>query len=147
MIQRTKTWKHVRKSDNQIEDDVNKVKSRVKKYDTRRKRHIESNKRRENVLEQLIDNVGTGGVLSGSFLNSEDAYNKLTALQELHSSAFNGWMNSGRGSLVNVIQNDLTTTWLDDIIPNNPTTQAVIPWMIDLTFRSYIQNKLKGDIK
>jgi len=144
--ERTKTWKHVRKSDSQIETDPDKIKTKNKKYDTRRKRHIEGNRRRENVVEQLIDNVGLAGVLSGTFTDSDDAHDSLTALQELHSAAFSGWLNSGRGSLVSVIQNDATTTWLDDVVANNANTQAMCPWMIDLSFRSYIQDKLKGNV-
>ena len=147
MLERTKTWKHVRKSDGQLEEKASKKKVKGKKYNTRRKRHIEGIRRRENVVEQLIDNVGLGGVLSGAFTDESDAHDKLTSLQELHAAAFSGWKTSGRGSLVNVIQNDATTAWLDTVVPDNGTTQAMCPWMINLSFRAYIQDKLKGNVK
>jgi len=143
-LERTKTWKWMK--DDGTLDEIN-IKDRTKYYNTRRKRKIESERRRDNVIEQLIDHVGLGGVLSGAFTDADDAYNNLTALQELHSAAFTGWRSSGRGSLVDVIENDLTTTWLDTIIPDNATTQSMIPWMIGLDFRQYIQDKLKGNIK
>jgi len=142
VILRTKIWKHTDIS-SQSFDEVN-IKSKIKLYNTRRKRHIEGIKRRENVVEQLIDHVGLAGVLSGAFAGPDDAYNKLTALQELHSEAFGGWINSGRGSLIDVVGADTITTWFDTIIPDNGTTQAMIPWMIGLDFREYIQDKLKG---
>lgn len=143
-LSRTKTWKHVKISDGLV-DDVN-IKTRTKLYNTRRKRRIEAIRRRENVIEQLIDHVGLAGVLSGSFVDADEAYDELTSMQELHAASFEGWISSGRGSLIDVVQNDATTTWLDDVIPDNPTNQAMIPWMIGLTFRAYIQEKLKGNI-
>ena len=143
-LSRTKTWKWV-KGDGTL-DEIN-TKTRTKLYDTRSKRKIEGERRRSNIIEQLIDNVGLGGVLSGAFTSADDAYDKLTALQELHSSAFTGWMSSGRGSLVDLILYDTETAWLDVIIPDTPTTQAMIPWMIGYDFRDYIQMKLIGEIK
>lgn len=145
VLQRTKTWRHVRKSDGQLEDTV--VKTKTKIYDTRRKQHIEGNRRRENVVEQLIDNVALAGFLSGTFTTVDDAKEKLVALQELHASAFTGWKNSGRGSLIDVVENDVITTWLSDTVVDSPQTQAACSWMIGMTFRSYIQEKLKGNIK
>ena len=143
-LNRTKTWKWVDDSGNI--DQVN-VKIKSKQYNTRRKRKIEAERRRGNVIEQLIDHVGLGGVLSGAFVDADDAYDKLTSLQELHANAFTGWYSSGRGSLVDVTENDATTTWLDTVIPDNPTNQFMIPWIIGLDFRQYIQDKLKGNIK
>ena len=155
VLERVKHWKHVKKSDGSVESDSSKVKDKPKKYDTRRKRHIEGNRRRDNIIEQLIDNVGLAGVLTyattagagGGFADVSDAHEKLTTLQELHAAAFTGWRNSGRGSLTGVIQSDTTSTWLDDVVPDNATTQAMCGWMVGLTFRSYIQDKLKGNIK
>lgn len=145
--ERTKTWKHVVKSSGTPQSDVNKQKTKSKKYDTRRKRHKEGNRRRENIIEQLIDNIGLAGLLSGTFADVNEAHDSLTALQELHAASFSGWLNSGRGSLVDVIQNDATTTWLDSTVLDNASTQAMCSWMIGLTFRAYIQDKLKGNIK
>lgn len=142
--ERTKKWKYVKKDGTMDEDNI---KTKTKKYNTRRKRHIEAEKRRANVLEQLIDHVGLAGVLSGAFSDPDDAYDKLTAMQELHAAAFTGWMTSGRGSLADVVKNDATTAWLDTVIPDNATTQAMCSWMIGFDFRQYIQDKLKGNIK
>ena len=155
VLERVKHWKHVKKSDGSVESDSSKVKDKPKKYDTRRKRHIEGNRRRDNIIEQLIDNVGLAGVLTyattagagGGFADVSDAHEKLTTLQELHAAAFTGWRNSGRGSLTGVIQSDTTSTWLDDVVPDNATTQAMCGWMVGITFRAYIQDKLKGNIK
>lgn len=145
--ERDKKWKHVRKLDDQVEDDESKIKTKNKKYNTRKKRHNEGKRRRDNILEQLIDHVGLGGILSGVFSDPSDAYNKLTEMQELHANAFDSWMNSGRGSLYDDVAADTDTTWLDTEVPNNATTQAQCPWMMGLTFRDYIVEKLKGNVK
>ena len=89
-LERTKTWKHTKKSDGLPETDNAKTKVRNKKYNTRRKRHKEGNRRRENVMEQLIDNVGLGGVLSGAFASEDDAFDKLASIQKFtyHSAWF-----------------------------------------------------------
>ena len=148
VLDRTKTWKHVKKSDGTLEETPGKGnKTKPKQYDTRRKRHSEGVRRRDNVIEQLIDNVGLAGVLSGAFTGVGDAHDKLTALQELHASSFTGWKSSGRGSLVGVIQTDTTTAWLDNTVADTGATQVMCPFMIGLTFRAYIQDKLKGNIK
>lgn len=144
VLSRTKTWKWV-KDDGTIDETNVKVKPKL--YDTRKKRHVESVARRENIVQQLIDHVGLAGVLSGVFSDSSDAYDELTTLQEFHSNSFSGWVASGRGSLISVIETDTETTWLDSIIPDTPTTQAMCGWMIGLKFRDYIQEKLAGNIK
>lgn len=144
VLSRSKTWKWTM-CDGTL-DEVN-IKSKNKIYDTRRKQKIEAERRRNNVIEQLIDHVGLAGILSGAFSDIDEAYDSLTELQELHAKSFVGWISSGRGSLIDVIQTDSTTTWLDTTIPDTPQTQAMCPWMIGLTFRSYIQDKLKGNIK
>lgn len=143
-LSRTKTWKWY-KTDGTIDESNTKVRPKV--YDTRRKRHIEGNRRRINIEQQLIDNVGLAGILSGAFTNEDDAYNNLVALQELHASAFSAWLNSGRGSLYNDITNDSTTAWLNTVVPDTPQTQAMCPWMIGKSFREYIVLKLEGSIR
>jgi len=74
-LSRTKTWKWM--TDKEELDQVN-TKSKTKLYNTRRKRKIEAERRRDNVIEQLIDHVGLAGVLSGAFSSPDDAYDKLT---------------------------------------------------------------------
>ncbi len=146
-LSRIKTWKYAR--ENGELDEINK-KSRPKKYNTRRKRHKLGINKRNNIIEQLIDNVGTAGVISGTFTDELDAHSKLTALLIADSAEFIGYKESGLngvGTIYDVVLNDTTTTWLDSVIPDNATTQAVIPWMIGLDLRDYIISKLKGDIK
>lgn len=156
-LERDKTWKHFKKSDGLPEADVAKQKIKNKKYNTRRKRHIEGNRRRDNIMEQLIDHVGLGGVLTyvstptpgsdGGFPDEEDAFDKLAAIQKLYSASFAVWQNSGRGDIYDDVLNDTTTAWLNDIVPDNGTTQAMCAWMIGLDFRTYIIDKLKGNVK
>jgi len=143
-IEREKTWSLV-----YLNGDVNevKVKRKKKKYNTRRKSHIEGVRRRKNVEEQLIDNVALAGILSGTMTDQNDAFDKLVGLQQSHENAFATWINSGRGTLYDDIANDTTHIWLDDTIPDNATNQSMIPWMIGKTFKNYIVEKLKGNIK
>ena len=142
--ERVKTWKYAT-TDNVI-DEID-VKNKPKKYNTRRKRHIEGIRRRENIIEQFIDNVGLAGILSGVFVDANDAYEKLTLLQEYHASAFSSWTSSGKGSLIDAVENDNTNLWLNSVVLDNPSTQAMCPWMIGLTFKAYTKDKLKGNIK
>lgn len=141
VLSRIKSWTFYKEDGSSV-----LLKSKSKLYDTRRKRKIEAERRRNNVIEQLIDSVGLAGILSGVFTDEYDTYDKLTALQELHASSFVGWVSSGRGSLTTVIEDDTTTSWLDTVVADTPQTQAMCPWMIGLTFRHYIQEKLKGNI-
>lgn len=146
-LTRDKTWSHAR-LDGSI--DTLETKTRPKKYNTRRKRHTVGINKRTNIIEQLIDNVGLAGVLSGIFADKNEANSKLTDLVILYSGQFTGYKQSGldgTGTIYDVILNDSTTTWLTTVIPDNGTTQTMIPWMIGSDFRSYIISKLKADIK
>ena len=154
--ERTKTWKYA-KVGGGLDEKKTKVKN--KKYNTRRKRHVEGIKRRGNILEQLVDNVGMAAVLSGIFTSEGEAHEKLTALLQLHSSAFDGWKSSGRGTLYDDVLNDATTDWFDNVISNAtnqpepfrtviaPIEYTPVAHMMDMTMRSYIIEKLKGNIK
>lgn len=150
VLSRTKTWKYYM-DDGTIDETVSK--SKTKLYNTRTKRHKEGVKRRTNVIEQLIDNVGTAGILAAmagataGFTSEEDAHVKLTLLQERDADEFSSWTTSGLGSLTSVVTNDNDTDWLDLVIPDFAHTQALVPWMIGLTLRYYIVEKLKGNIK
>ncbi len=143
-ISRQKVWK-LAKLDGTLE--TIKIKQKTKLYNTRRKSHEEGIRRRKNIEEQLIDNVALAGILSAVFADENDAYDKLVELQEAHENAFASWINSGRGSLYDDITNDTTHTWLTSTIADNENTQAECDWMIGLTFKSYIVEKLKGNIK
>ena len=46
-----------------------------------------------------------------------------------------------------VILNDNDTTWLASTVADTPYTQAMCPWMIGLTFKNYISEKLKGNVR
>jgi len=146
---REKTWKHYR-TDGVL--DEKKKKRRPKKYDTREKRHKEGVRRRANLEEQLIDRVSLAGSLSGAFVGSNsdeiksDAYNKLTTLQETHSSSFSAWRNSGRGSIYNDLSNE-SISWVNIVVPDTPSTQVKCPWIIGMTLKGYMVEKLKGEIK
>jgi hypothetical protein len=143
VIGRTKTWKWV-KTDNSI-DTVN-IKTKSKIYDTRVKRRIEGERRRQNIIEQLTDNVGMAGVLTGTFNGEIHAHEMLTILLEEHASDFTGWKTSGLGSLVDNINSNTSSTWLNEIVGDNPLTQQVLPWMIGMSYREYFIEKLKGNI-
>lgn len=154
-ISREKKWKHVRQADGQI-DEIN-IKVKPKLYDTRRKRGKEGQRRRENIIDQLIDNVGLAGVISGIFTNEADAHTKLTELLADHSAAFNAWKKSSRGSLYSDILND-TTAWLLNSVssaanqpaPYNimmPIATTNVAHMQGLTLRDYMVSKIKGEIK
>lgn len=45
------------------------------------------------------------------------------------------------------IANDVDNTWLTTIIPDNGTTQAMCGWMIGMSLKDYIVEKLKGNIQ
>ncbi len=141
-ISRVKTWKHY-KEDGSL--DESKTKTKDKLYNTRRKKHIEGIRRRQNIQEQLIDNVALAGILSGEFTDEGDAFDKLVALQEGNEIAFSSWVNSGRGSIYDDITND-STAWLANTVADNASTQAMCPHMIGMTYKAYIVDKLKGDI-
>lgn len=144
VLSRTKTWKYATKPNGDL-DEVN-VKTKTKLYDTRKKRHDETIRRRDNILEQLIDNVGLAGVLSGTFANITEAHESLTDIQLNHAAAMDAWMSSGHGTIYDDIANDTNLTWLEETVANNPYTQAMVPWMIGLTYKYYIVEKIKGEI-
>jgi hypothetical protein len=140
---RTKTWKWV-KSDGSLDEENVKVKYKL--YDTRVKRRNEGERRRQNIIEQLTDNVGLAGILSGVFTGETHAHQMLTILLEEHAADFSGWKTSGLGSLVDNLNNNNTSTWLDNTVLDTPQTQYMCPWMIGMTFREYFIEKLKGNI-
>jgi len=152
-LTQTKTWRHVNMYTKLPEVTGKGVKVITKVYNTRRKQHKEGIKRRDNIEEQLIDNIGLAGILSGAFTGSNqleqqsDVFNKLTNLQKTYNDSFSAWKNSGRGSLYSDIENDSQFSWLDLTVPDNQTTQELIPWIIGLTLKDYIVKKLKGEIK
>jgi hypothetical protein len=140
---RSKKWTWY-KSDGSLDTENTKEKTKI--YNTRRKRKAEGVRRRENIIEQLIDNVGLAGVLSGTFTDEADAHEKLTLLTEKHANEFTGWQLSGRGSLFETVENDTETTWLSATVSNTAYTQAMVPHMIGMSYSYYIQEKLKGNI-
>lgn len=153
---REKKWKYAKKGGGL--DEV-KFKRRNKKYNTRTKRSKEGRRRRRNIQEQLIDNVGMAGILSGIFISENDVYEKLTLLLQYHNAAFNGWKASGKGTVYDDIESDNVSSWLSltvcnsvnqpDITRNEiaPIEYTPVAHMSDMTMKEYIIEKLKGNIK
>ena len=152
---RNKKWKHVKKKGGQI--DESNVKTKPKLYNTRRKRGREGQKRRGNLIDQLIDNVGLAGIISGIFIDETDAHIKLADLLTSHNPAFSAWKKSSRGSLYDDISVD-TTEWLLSTVSNTenqpapydstaPIAITSVSHMQDWVLRDYIIDKLKGNIK
>jgi len=56
------------------------------------------------------------------------------------------WISSGHGTIYDDIANDVTITWLDSTVADTAYTQAMVPWMIGMSFRDYIVDKIKGNI-
>lgn len=142
IIQREKIWTYYN-NDGSVYAEYTKV----KKYDTRQKKSSEAIRRRQNIVDSLLENLATAGVLSGTFFDSEDAKESITALFNTHSKSMNAYEKSGRGPIFADIQNDLDNTWLSDLVADNPMTGAMVPWMVGSTFRQYIIDKLKGLVK
>jgi len=145
ILSRIKTWKYATIPNGDLDEE--NVKTKVKLYDTRKKRHDETVRRRNNILEQLIDNVGLAGVLSGTFADVTDAHENLTEIQIVYSAAMDAWLSSGHGTVYDDIANDTQLPWLEDTVADNPYTQAKVPWMIGIKYKDYIVDKIKGNIQ
>ena len=143
VVSRDKTRKWV-KMDGTIDED--NVKITTKKYDTSRKSNAEGSRRRTNIIDVLSSHTGLGGVLSGIFIDENDANDKLTLIMEDFSTAISTYIKTGRGSLFELMENDVTHTWLDSVVIDTPYTQAMVPYMIGMDLRTYIIAKLKGII-
>lgn len=118
-----------------------------KKYDTRSKKSKEGERRRNNIISMLTENVGTGGILSGVFTDPENANNELTNLLETYNGAFSTYIKTGRGTIYSDIENDSSISWLDSTVLDTAQTQFMCPWMVGMTLKLYIVEKLKGNIK
>jgi len=154
-VSRDKKWKHVKKKSGQIDESNTKIKPKI--YNTRIKRGKEGQKRRGNIIDQLIDNVGLAGIISGIFIDEADAHIKLTDLLTNHNPAFSAWKKSSRGSLYDDIAAD-TTAWLLNTVSNTanqpapynsaaPIAVTSVSHMQDLVLSDYIVSKLKDDVK
>jgi len=144
VISRKKTRKWAKK--NGSIDHSNK-KVTPKKYDTSRKRNKEGKRRRENIIDVLAEHTAMGGILSGIFIDENDANDKLTLIMEDFSGAITTYIKTGRGTLFSLMQNDVNHIWLDRTVIDSVQTQAMTPFMIGMTLRAYIIAKLKGVIK
>jgi hypothetical protein len=123
------------------------TKTTIKKYDTRRKKSDEGYRRRKNVIDRLTENVGLAGILSAAFTDENDANTRLIELLAIYSQQYNIYKEVGSPDMHNAIDVDAVTTWLDTVVIDNAYTQSMCPWMIGMTFREYIKDKLNGDIK
>lgn len=144
VISRVKTRKWAKKNG---DIDSSNKKVTPKNYDTSRKRNKEGKRRRENIIDVLAEHTAMGGILSGIFVDENDANDKLTLIMEEFSSAITTYIKTGRGTLFSLMTNDINHAWLDSLVIDSPQTQAMTPFMIGLDLRSYITNKLKGIIK
>ena len=144
VVSRVKTRKWTKKN-----GDVDSSNSKVtpKKYDTSRKRNKEGKRRRENIIDVLAEHTAMGGILSGIFVDENDANDKLTLIMEEFSSAITTYIKTGRGTLFSLMENDVNHDWLDSVVIDSVNTQAMTPFMIGLDLRTYIIDKLKGIIK
>lgn len=127
--------------------DTFNTKVTTKHYDSFSKRNKEGVRRRNEIINILSENTAMGGILSGIFLSEQDSFNKLTSIMEQYSSSISSYVKSGRSNIYSDIQNDSSNTWLDGIVVDSVQTQAMTPQMIGMTLRSYIIEKLKGNIK
>ena len=92
----------------------------------------------------MVQNVGTGGILSGIFTDEADLFDKMTLLLADYTADFNTWIETGRGEIFNDVLNDTSHTWLDSAVIDSANTQVLCPQMIGLDLRTYIIDKLKG---
>lgn len=143
VVERIKTRKWV-KYDGSI-DDVN-VKITNKKYDTFAKRNSEGRRRRNNIVNYIYINIITAGVYSGIFTDVENGESELIDLMSDNNNDYNSYIASGKGHLIDAI-NTHSNAWLDSIVADNPYTQSLCSWMIGMTLRSYMIEKLKGNIQ
>lgn len=138
---KTRIWK---KNDN---SNVEKTKVTSKKYDTRKKKKAEGIRRRNNIVDAMTDNLGTAGVVSGTFADPIIARTELLAFKRLHNNSLPDYYETANGDIYTEVANDVTTAWLDNVVPDNATTQALVPQMVGKSFRTYIIDKLKGNVK
>jgi hypothetical protein len=129
-------------------DEVN-IKTTTIVYDTFEKYNKEGIARRNNIISALTKNVVTGGILSGIFTDADDGEDKLLDLMEFYSGEFASYMRSGKGTIFDKILNDIEPThgWFANVVPDTAQTQALCPFMIGLTFRNYMIDKLKGIVQ
>jgi len=146
VISRTKTRKWVN-GDGDI--DTLNVKVTTKLYDTMNKRNDEGVRRRNNIINILVGHTGMGGVLSGAFSDETDANNKLISIMEYYADLISSWIKTGQGTLIENMIDDsiLEHNWLDTVVPDTMQTQMMTPFMIGITLRDYIVDKLKGIIE
>lgn len=140
VLERSKTWE-LFNTDDKLQT---KKKTKVKKYDTFAKYHKEGKRRRENILDQAQIKIATSLLLTGESPDEDDAREKMTALYETYNAAFATYIKTGKGTIYDDLTNDTTYSWLDTTIPDNGTTQALIPDGVDLTIHAYAVKVLKA---
>lgn len=142
-ISREKTWKWVL-SDGTLDEIDIKVKTKL--YDTITKKVNEGTRRRNNLVSMFSEGMATGSVLSGAFTDVGEAYMKMGELLEHHATAYESYINTGRGTLYDDLMNATMESpcWMDTVVPDTPYTQALCPTMIGLTLRVWGVEKLKG---
>ena len=113
------------------------------------KRNDEGVRGRNNIINILVGHTGMGGVLSGAFSDETDANNKLISIMEYYADLISSWIKTGQGTLIENMIDDsiLEHNWLDTVVPDTMQTQMMTPFMIGITLRDYIVDKLKGIIE
>lgn len=143
-ISRDKSWTYYN-----LDGTVYKVWHKSKLYDTRDKKAKEGLRRRSNIISILVQNTALAGILSGVWPTEDDAKTALTNLLATYSSSFTVYKETGRGEVFSDVENDATPAhaWMNTVVVDTPQTQAMCPWMIGMSLRDYIVEKLKGNIK
>ncbi len=124
----------------------------AKKYDTFEKQSAEGIRRRQNIIAHMKAPLGTAMVFSGAAADMGDVNLKLVSLWKKLSAELSAYIESGKATyaatgVTDVYQaliDDTTFAWLNNVVPDNATTQATIPLMVGKSIRNITIDKLKG---
>lgn len=127
----------------------NKQKVTPKKYDTNNKKNDAGSRMRLNLRRDAEQKLGTAIYLCDLDINGAPTLNptdEMTSFLEFYTNAFYTWHITGKGTIYDDILNDNTKSWMDWVVPDNVSTQAMIPFMIGVSIRDYSVSKFKGEI-
>ena len=99
-------------------------------------------RRRNNILTIASNNVGVALILTGEANDQQEAEEKIVQFLTTHSDLITVYKEGGKGGIYDATQSDVVNIWLETTVPDNPTTQAMIPEMVGLKIRNYIIEKL-----
>jgi len=121
-----------------------KKKKGKKKYDTLEKVQEEGKRRRKNAKGSTINKLGMALVLIGEANNAVEAQDIMIDLHHAYNADFSDYSESGKGGIYDSIDNDSTRAWLNEVVPDNPTNQFMIPEAVGKSLRTFTRDKLKG---